>query len=310
MRDGKIIAEAFHSGFGKPHAERQLFEKYEPRTSPASAGRYRAPQKISAEDVLYVNLEPCCHSDKKTPPCVQYIIDRGVKKLVFGMIDPNPLVAGKGISVLKKAGIEVIGPVIPEECARLNRGFISLMTNSRPWITLKSARTISGQFANPKGSRLMITSEEQDRWAHAFLRARHDAILVGVGTVLSDDPRLNVRYMDDPPEIFRIVLDAGLRIPLTARVVTPPLAGRTIVIAAPGADTSKSKALRKKGILVHGIPYKNGVFDWPKLWSVLVEPKGNFYGITSILVEGGLKTWEAFHRAGFVDEEVTLVGLR
>jgi len=294
VRDGAIIAEAFHSGFGKPHAERQLLEKYE--------------QKIDTKDTLYVNLEPCCHTQKKTPPCVQYIIDRGVKKLVFGMIDPNPAVAGKGIVALQKAGIEVIGPVIPEECRRLNRGFVSLMTKGRPWVTLHRAQTRDGRVTNPDGSPLKITSHEQDVWTHTCLRARHDAILVGVGTILSDNPWLNVRYMDDPPEVFRIVLDADLKIASDARIVNSPLADRTILIVRPKVDPEKILMLRKRDIRIFKVPYKNGIFGWFSLWKALTTPNGNFHGIKSILVEGGIKTWDIFCSAKMVDEEVILVG--
>ena len=298
VRDGIIIAEGFHAAFGKPHAERQLLEKCE--------------QDIRPTDTLYVNLEPCCHGNKKTLPCVPLIIGRGVKRLVFGMLDPNPSVAGKGITMLRKAGIEVIGPVLPEECARLNRGFVSLMTRGRPWITLHRAQTRSGRVAQPDDSPLKITSPEQDTWSHAFLRARHDAVLVGIGTVLSDDPQLTVRYMDHPPEIIRIILDAELRIPLKAQVVNSSLASRTIIIRKETEESEeyeeKVRRLRGKGALVITCPYSNGTFDWSKLWSILTEPKGDFHGIKSILVEGGVKTWEIFRRANLVDEEVTLVG--
>jgi len=294
VRDGKIVAEAFHSGFGKPHAERQLLENFE--------------QKISTRDILYVNLEPCCHTDKKTPPCVPLILERGVKRLVFGMIDPNPMVAGKGISALRKAGVDVIGPVLPEECRRLNRGFISLMTRGRPWITLHRAQTRDGRVANTGGLPLKITSHEQDIWVHRFLRARHDAILVGVGTILTDNPQLNVRYMADPPEIFRIVLDVGLRIPLDSRVMDSPLAERTILITKPGIDPGKIAKLRKLKVSVFEVPCENGIFDWKSLWKVLTTPNKEFHGLTSILVEGGIRTWELFRSAKLVDEEVILIG--
>ncbi len=112
VRDGKIIAEGFHEGFGKAHAERQLLEKLE--------------QKISSKDILYVNLEPCCHEKKKTPPCAQMLVEKGIKHVVYGMKDPNPAVNGKGIQYLRSKGVEVIGPVLEDECLRLNRGFVSV----------------------------------------------------------------------------------------------------------------------------------------------------------------------------------------
>ncbi|MDD5055277.1 MAG: bifunctional diaminohydroxyphosphoribosylaminopyrimidine deaminase/5-amino-6-(5-phosphoribosylamino)uracil reductase RibD [Candidatus Peribacteraceae bacterium] len=336
VRDGMIIAEGFHEGFGNAHAERQLLEK--------------SDQKISANDILYVNLEPCCHTDKKTPPCAQFIVEKGIKIVVYGLIDPNPNVAGRGIQFLQSHGVEVIGPVLPEECARLNRGFVSVMRNGRPWITLKSAMTVDGRFANASGSpRLMITSEEQDRWSHLFLRARHDAILVGIGTVLADDPELTVRphpllrqgFGGQAPapfsdggrgEPYRIILDPHFRIPLTARVVNGELAEGTIVVRKEPEDSEepeepeeKMRILEKRGVRILTIPLNrdhkilnNGsgylpaehsvTFDWQSFWQALTTPSGDFHGISSILVEGGSRTWGAFREAKTVDEEVILVG--
>lgn len=310
VRDGTIIAEGFHEAFGKVHAERQLFEK--------------SDQKISSKDVLYVNLEPCCHTEKKTPPCTQMIVEQGIKTVVYGMRDPNPAVSGKGIELLRSKGVEVIGPMLPAESMRLNRGFISLMAKGRPWITLKEARTVDGRIANADGSMMKITSNEQDAWSHAFLRARHDAILVGVGTIVKDDSRLTVRLPLTPacrqagptpsPKgrgehcLQRIILDPALHIPLTAKVVQAPLVARTIIIVAPGYDQEKSKELESRGVTVTEISVHDGIFDWLQLWKALTTPNEDFYGISSILVEGGAKTWAAFRKAGMVDEEVLLLG--
>jgi diaminohydroxyphosphoribosylaminopyrimidine deaminase/5-amino-6-(5-phosphoribosylamino)uracil reductase len=339
VRGGTIIAEGFHSGFGKPHAERQLFEK--------------SDQKIRANDILYVNLEPCCHLDKKTPPCAQMIVEKDIKTVVFGMVDPNPKVAGKGIAFLRSHGVDVIGPVLPDECARLNRGFVSLMSKNRPWITLKSAMTVDGRFANSSGGpRLMITSPEQDRWSHEFLRARHDAILVGIGTILADDPKLTVRPHPQPlPRDrlrqsagggekllpYRIILDPHFKIPLTAKVVNGELAGGTIVVKdstsllvsselrGAGENKEKMRILEKRGVRIMTMPHnrnhnilnnRSGYlpaaypshFDWQSLWKALTTPSGDFHGISSILVEGGPRTWEMFRDAQMVDEEVMLIG--
>ncbi len=295
VREGKIIAEGFHEAYGESHAERQLLEKLE--------------QKIRSSDIFYVNLEPCCHTDKKTPPCAQFIVEKGIKHVVYGMKDPNPMVSGKGISFLRSQGVEVIGPVLPEVCARLNRGFTSLMTNGRPWITLKSARTVDGRTANPGGKRLMITSPQQDLWAHKFLRAKHDAILVGIGTILADDPELTVRHVDHQMQIYRIILDAELKIPLQAKVVNRESANRTVVVCE-GTDGTKEKrvVLEKRGVRIVALSSQGGLFDWNGLWKALATPASDFFGITSILVEGGPKTWQTFRDSCLVDEEVTLVG--
>ena len=255
-------------------------------------------------DILYVNLEPCCHRNKKTPPCTDIIVERGIKTVVYGMQDPNPAVSGKGIEHLNKKGVQVIGPVLEQECKRLNRGFVSLMTKKRPWITMKKAQRVDGRIANDDGSFLKITSPKQDAWSHEFLRAKHDAILVGVGTIIADDPRLTVRFGEAKPPVWRIVLDASLRIPLSSKVMCPG----TIVVTVPSQDREKKDAIRRKGVRIVEIPFLLGAFDWQVLWKALMTPENDFYGISSILVEGGQKTWDAFYSAEMVDEEVTLVG--
>jgi len=326
VRDGKIIAEGFHSAFGKPHAELDLLQKYE--------------QEIRSTDTLYVNLEPCCHMNKKTPPCAQFLLGRGVKRVVFGMLDPNPKVAGKGIDLLRSEGVECIGPILLADSLRLNRGFVSLMTKGRPWITLKSARSLDRSIAHADGSPKKITSNSQDEWSHEFLRARHDAILVGVGTIIADDPRLTVRHhhvrisphpaqhlltkdarhpspssawRGDRGEAqpWRIVLDPHATLPLTAKIVNGDMAKKTIVVReAEGAEgTEGAEELMKQGVRILLVTYQHGCFDWNDLWQQLTTPEGDFYGTSSVLVEGGRRTWENFRNAAMMDEEISLLGL-
>jgi len=301
VRRGKIIAEAFHEGYGRLHAERALLTQC---TAP-----------LEPEDVLYVNLEPCSHRGK-TPPCTDILIERGVKYVVYGLKDPNPQVAGKGIAALERAGITVTGPVERARSAWLNRGFTTLQEKGRPWITLKRAQTKTGLTAAPDGSRLTITSKEQDTWSHAHLRAKHDAILVGVGTILADDPQLSTRFIQntntevDQHSPLRIVLDPKLRIKEDARVLSKELAQGTVVISGSGLGSGLAKKGRIEalGTRVWECPLDGELFAWKALWELLTTPKGDFFGITSILVEGGAKTWEAFEDAGMVDEEMVLVG--
>lgn len=295
VREGKILAEAFHSEFGKAHAERRLLENFD--------------QKISSEDVLYVNLEPCCHQGK-TPACTDIIRERGIKHVVFGMVDPDPQVSGKGIACLLKAGIRVTGPVERTQCEWLNRGFISLRTKGRPWVTIRSARTKDGAIAKPDGSPLKITSGEQDRWTHACLRGRHDAILVGVQTVIADDPALTVRFGLELSSPLRVILDPHLRLPLTARVVTGESASGTVIITSCGSDAAKRQALQEGGVRIAEIQLRDGQFDLSDLWKTLTVPSGNSHGIASVLIEGGAKTWRSFWEAGCIDEEVVLVGAK
>jgi len=314
VRGGRIIAEGFHAAYGEPHAEQALLN--------ALAG------KIRPEDILYVNLEPCCHKGK-TPPCTNLLIDRGVKNLVFGMLDPDPRVLGKGLKELSESGVEVVGPFERALCESLNKGFIQVRQNGRPYITLKKAVSAGGKIANEDGSPMKITSEEQDAWSHQFLRARHDAILVGIGTIIVDNPQLNSRF--DQSKIFshsvglngnnryqynsinpyRIILDPDLRIQATARVIRDGEPGKTIICSSSSAlsrNRSKAEELESRGVILNELPLAKSGFAWKALWQSLITPRADFPGITSILVEGGPKTWELFRKSGLMDEEITLTG--
>lgn len=313
VRDGETIAEGWHTEFGAEHAERMLINNLD--------------QDIQQEDGLYVNLEPCDHQGK-TPPCTDIIIRSGVKHVVFGMFDPNPEVVGRGVEKLRSAGINVVGPVLETECRRLNRGFVSLHENGRPWITLKTATNRAHQISNEDGSPMKITSKEQDEWSHFWLRRAHDAILVGVGTVISDDPQLNTRFIQpagrspkgegsnkkvdqETPQPIRLILDPDLRIPLDAKVVNGELARNTIIVTTSKTKNQKQETknqLDERGVRIIDIHLQDDHFDWNSLWQVLTTPTAKFHGISSILVEGGPITWEAFRSAGLVDEEITLVG--
>lgn len=290
VRDGKVIAEGYHIKYGDLHAERHVLQNFK--------------GEIKPDDILYTNLEPCCHTGKQ-PPCTDIIIERGVKHVVFGMRDPDHRVLGKGIEILQKAGVEVIGPVESAQCEWFNRGFVSVRTKGRPWITLKQAKNSDQLTANSDGSRLMITSQEQDIWSHTFLRAKHDAILVGVQTIINDNPILDARLSGTDYHPWRIILDPHGRIPLDATVLTDHNASSTIVITS---DEKFVKSIEKTGALALVVQMKGDSFEWNDLWKVLLTPQEKFKGLTSILVEGGEKTWDVFKQSGFVDEEVSLVG--
>ena len=302
--ENNIIAQGVHRKFGESHAERDLLTTFRDIVPP--------------EAILYVNVEPCCHTGK-TPPCTDIILERGVKRVCFGMRDPDERVGGRGVDLLRRNGVDVIGPISRPACEYCNRGFVNMRTKQRPWIILKSARTKDGRIANDDGSPLKITSEEQDQWSHEQLRATVDAILVGVETVVRDNPYLNTRRDQRNPltkglnryQPYRIILDPHLRIPSSSHVVSPDEAKRTIIITSPAAEPGKEdrkKELQGRGVGVFDVPVFNGSFDFPELWNVLSRSEGEFHGITSILVEGGARTWEAFRKAGCWDEEVTLVG--
>ncbi len=298
VRGGTIIAEGYHEAFGKPHAERQLLEKFE--------------QKIDSNDILYVNLEPCvAHKSKKNPPCCDIIIKKGVKRVVYGMRDPDPRVAGKGIKALKKAGIEVIGPVLPEVCARFNRGFVTVRTKGRPWIVMQQARTPGGEFAAPDGGFLKITTKEQDTWTHGQLRAKNDAVLIGIGTALMDNPTLTIRHVKAAYQPWRIVIDSRLRLPIQAKLVSDEYASKTILVVKPKLnDVQRSviPILKARGVRILEVKHTVDGIHLPSLWKVLLEPDGDYHGITSILFEGGQRMWKVFMGAGCVDEQAIMVG--
>jgi len=211
VHEGKIIAEGWHEEFGGEHAEVSALELV--------AARHAL---LIRECTLYVNLEPCC-SEGKQPPCTDAIIEAGIGTVVFGARDPS----NRGSDILKNARIKVIGPVMEAQCRRLNRGFFSMMENGRPWVTLKKAmrsdRSIDGK----------ITNDKQDAWAHENLRATHDAILVGSGTIIADNPQLNIRSLvgalrATPLQIQprRIILDPNNKLP-------PPLPSSSPTKIAP-----------------------------------------------------------------------------
>lgn len=304
VREGVVIAEGWHAGYGQDHAERMLIKKFD--------------QKILPDDILYVNLEPCCHHGK-TPPCTDFIQKSEIKTVVYGMKDPNLQVAGQGISQLRDHGITVKGPVLPELSGRLNKGYVSLQEKGRPYITLKRAQLRSGEIAHCDGSPLTITSKQQNEWSHVHLRATHDAIAVGVGTVVTDDPQLTARYGEKSRytnkkvdqtlwQPVRLILNSQLTVPLSASLLNTELASGTIIIAGSHASTDYEEELLERGVRILRIPVREGVFDWNILWSMLTTPEGDFYGISSILVEGGRKTWDIFTSSGFKDEEVLLIG--
>ncbi|NPA15500.1 MAG: bifunctional diaminohydroxyphosphoribosylaminopyrimidine deaminase/5-amino-6-(5-phosphoribosylamino)uracil reductase RibD [Deferribacteres bacterium] len=274
--NGRIVSEGFHERFGGPHAERVALEKL----------------NFNAKGcTLYVNLEPCCHYGK-TPPCTQAIIKSGIKRVVVGMADPNPLVSGRGIEILRNHGIEVVVGVLEERCRELNRAFIKWITRKIPYVTLKWAQSLDGKIATKTGDSRWISSEKALKFAHR-LRALHDAVLVGKRTVEKDDPMLNVRLVRgrDP---LRVVLDADLSLPPDRKVFSVP--PETVVFTASGSK-EKEERLKEKGVEVIRIPESEGKLSIKEVLKTLGER-----GITSLLVEGGSQTHASFIKEGLYDE--------
>jgi diaminohydroxyphosphoribosylaminopyrimidine deaminase/5-amino-6-(5-phosphoribosylamino)uracil reductase len=265
VRDGKIAGCGFHRRAGTPHAE-------------VHALRDAGEQARGA--TLYVNLEPCCHHGR-TGPCTEAVIQAGIARVVVAMADPNPLVAGKGIRALQDAGIEVTLGVLEDEARELNEVFIKYITTGLPFVVAKAAVSLDGKIATRTGRSKWITGEAARAYGHR-LRDWYDAIMVGIGTVLADDPSLTTRLPGgggrDP---VRVIVDSQARTPLKARVLTQPSGAATLIATTAGASPARVELLRQAGakVLVAGAGPR---VDLAGLLKILVQE-----GITSVLIEGG-----------------------
>ncbi len=266
VKNREIISEDFHRKPGTPHAEVFAIEK---------AG------ENAKGSTLYVSLEPCCHTEKRTPPCTRAIINAGIRKVIIGMRDPNPKVSGRGILELQKAGIVVKSGILEDEAKRLNEFYIKYITSGKPFVTLKIAMTLDGKIATPEGQSKWITGEKTRKIVHR-IRSCVDAIMTAIGTVKADDPQLTARIKGGKNPM-RIVIDPGLEIRIDAKILhVPP---ETTILAKKSAVSSQQSAEKKKILSCRGvqvIEYEGEKvnLDW------LVKRLGKM-GITSVLIEGG-----------------------
>ncbi len=275
VKEGKVIAEGYHRRFGGDHAEVEAIK--------------RARESLKGA-TMYVTLEPCCHWGK-TPPCTEAIIREGIGRVVVATSDPNPEVRGKGVKALREAGLEVEVGVLEEEAKELNEAYFKWREEGVPFVTLKWAQSIDGRIATQKGDSRWISSEEARRLAHR-LRARNDAVLVGIRTVLADDPQLTVREARGRNPL-RVVVDSRLKTPLKARVLDS--SAPTLIVTTRGADPGKMRALEERAeVLV--IEGKDGRVDLGGLLRKLARR-----AITSVLVEGGGQIITSFLREGLWD---------
>ncbi len=267
VKDNKVVGEGYHRKFGEAHAEVNAIE---------------AAGDAAAGATLYVNLEPCIHFGK-TAPCTEAILSAGIAKVVIGIQDPNPVVAGKGIKFLKSKGITVVENVLSERCQNLNQGYLKFIKNGLPFVTLKIAQTLDGRIATSTGHSRWITSESAREFAHR-LRAEHDAVLTGIDTIITDDPKLTV-YLFKGVSPKRIILDSRLRIPLDADVLSEELPNRTVVLTTEQASKEKITRIEEKGALVIVMEQdERGWIPQKAIWNKLAD-----LGVTSVLVEGGNK---------------------
>ena len=263
VKNNKIIGEGYHECYGEAHAERNAVKN--------------AIKSVEGS-TIYVTLEPCAHYGK-TPPCVDLLIEKKFKKVVIGMLDPNSLVAGKSIKKLKEHGIEVIVGVKEEECKKINEIFNKYITTKIPFVILKSGMSLDGKIATYTGKSKWITSKES-RQDSQNLRNRVNSIMVGVNTVISDNPELTCR-INDHKKLIRIVVDTTLRIPMNSKVITNN-DKLTIVATTINSDEKKKQELRDLGIKVLEVSEKKNKVDLKEL----IKELGN-EGIDSILIEGG-----------------------
>jgi diaminohydroxyphosphoribosylaminopyrimidine deaminase / 5-amino-6-(5-phosphoribosylamino)uracil reductase len=279
VKDGVIVGSGLHRKAGEPHAEVHAFRM---------AGEH------AEGATLYVTLEPCSHFGK-TPPCANLVKESNVARVVVAMQDPNPQVAGRGIGLLREAGIEVEVGVLEEEARILNERFVHNMVSRTPFVISKVAMTLDGKIAAYNGHSKWITGEESRHNVH-LLRNEVDAILVGIGTVLADDPMLTTRLATGGKNPIRVVLDSDLKTPLEAKIMDTTEA-KTWIVAKEGADQAKAKVLEEKGIEIIYVPKTNSGLDLAELLNKLYEK-----GVTDLLVEGGSEINGSFLRAGLINK--------
>ena len=294
VKDGEIIAEGYHEKYGEFHAERNALTRCKTETKDAS---------------LYVTLEPCCHYGK-TPPCTEIIIEKGIKKVFVGILDPNPLVAGNGVKILQDAGIEVEVGLCENEIREMNKVFLKYITTKRPYVIMKTAMTLDGKIAAHTGDSKWVTNEESRKMVHE-LRSELAGVVVGIGTVLADDPMLTCRLEGEHHQPVRIVVDSNLRIPLDSQMVKTAREYRTIIATTQDVISTEAKRngeisfncrrfldkLEMTGVELLECQSKNNHVDINDLMTKL-----GAMGIDSLLLEGGGTLNAAFLEAGCVDE--------
>ena len=298
VKEGTIVGEGYHKKCGTLHAERNAFASLKCKEDALHA-------------TMYVTLEPCAHYGR-TPPCTEAIIEHGISKVIIGSRDPNPLVSGKGAKILREHGIEVIEDFLKEECDEINTIFFHYITKNIPYVFMKYAMTCDGKIATKTGQSQWISNEQSRQDVH-FLRHRCMAILVGINTVLTDNPSLTSRcqinqdiesdfikkeeYQVKPLHPLRIVLDTHLRIPLDCQLVQTAKKMKTIVACGEESNEDKAKMLEEKGVEVLHLKTDNGHLSLKQLINILGKR-----GIDSLLIEGGGTINESAIREEIVDE--------
>ena len=282
VKNGEVIGEGYTQPAGQDHAEIRALKD----------ARSRGHDLRGA--TAYVTLEPCSHFGR-TPPCANALIEAQVERVIAAMEDPNPQVSGRGLSMLRDAGIEVRCGLLEHEARELNIGFVSRMTRGRPWVRMKVAASLDGRTGLPSGESQWITGEAARADGHAW-RARASAILTGIGTVKEDNPRMTVRAVDTPRQPRRVLIDSQLDVPPEARI----LVGAPTLIFCGNLDerhTERAEALRARGAEIVQMANANGKVDLPAMLKALGER-----GVNELHVEAGYKLNGSLVREGCVDE--------
>ena len=283
---GRVVGTGYHRRVGGPHAEVEALRRAGARARGAT---------------LYVSLEPCAHTEKRTPPCAPAIVSARLRRVVIPTLDPNPRVQGRGVRFLRRAGVMVAIGCLRDEAERVNRIYSHRMRTGRPYVTLKAAATLDGKIATATGASQWITGEAARKHVHR-VRSRVDAIMVGIETVLRDNPRLTVRLPVRPStrraarQPARVVVDSHLRLPLAARVLKSGRRGSLIVATSARASKRRVARLRKMGVTVLVLPMDRGRVSLRACLEHLRR-----VGITSVLLEGGSELNASALRAGLVN---------
>jgi len=285
VKNGHIVGRGYHRKAGEPHAEAIALKK----AGPAAKGA-----------TLYVTLEPCSHTNKRTPPCTPFVIRSGVKRVVIAMIDPNPRVSGGGIRTIRKSGTELVTGVLEAEAKKLNEAFIKHVTTKMPFATLKIAQTLDGKIATASGESKWITGEEAREEGHR-LRDINDAIIVGINTVLKDNPSLTTRIHGGRDPI-RVIVDSRLRIPLNAKVLIQKSPAKTMIATLSNVPESKIKKLQNIGAEVLTIKSAHGRVDLRDLVKKLGKKD-----IMNVLIEGGAEVNASALQSNIVDKIVMFI---
>ncbi|WP_134685682.1 bifunctional diaminohydroxyphosphoribosylaminopyrimidine deaminase/5-amino-6-(5-phosphoribosylamino)uracil reductase RibD [Brevibacillus migulae] len=287
VKDGNIVGLGAHLRAGEPHAEVHALRMAGEKAQGAT---------------IYVTLEPCSHHGR-TPPCAEAIIHAGIRRVVIAVTDPNPLVSGRGVAILREAGIDVTVGVLETEAKRLNEVFFHYISTGLPFVTVKTASTLDGKVATSTGHSRWITGEKAREEVH-LLRTQHDAILVGVNTVIADDPALTARFDVPTRQPVRIVLDSTCRIPLTAQLLRDQKAP-TWIITTQASSAEKRAQLAELGAKVIIVDDRHNQVDIQTMLGYLGKE-----GITSLLVEGGAAVNGAFLTAKAIQKVISYISLK